>query len=98
MRHPRDRSMGHFVQVVNCRCTLMIDPLGIAKRIKAERAVVIGTKVKASIKAKGPRIIEAEYGEIYADGIYADGAWFMRRMVRSMGVLGKMRRVAAAAR
>jgi len=36
--------------------------------------------------------------EIYADGIYADGAWFMRRMVRSMGVLGKMRRVAAAAR
>jgi hypothetical protein len=85
LRFPRDKSQGHFVQIVNCRCTLKMDPEGVAKMISVTPATVTGTKVQAKVVAEGKYVVEAERGEVYEYDLIADGEWFMHKAVREMG-------------
>lgn len=85
LRFPRDKSQGHFVQIVNCRCQLEMDPEGVAKMISVTPAVVSGTKVQAKVVAEGKYVVEAERGDVYEYDLIADGEWFMRKAVLEMG-------------
>lgn len=83
---PRDRSGEHFVQIVNCRCTLKIDPQGVARMVSRVRARAVGAHVKAKVVAQGPHVIGAEYGDEYplpSGPRKEDGTRFMRRTVLS---------------
>lgn len=86
---PRDPSAGAYIQVVNCRCGLEVDPNGVAKMIRVQEPKVVGAKVTAKVIAEGPYVVEAERGDVYEDGLIAEGTWFMRRMVAEMGARGR---------
>lgn len=85
LRYPRDRSQGHLVQIINCRCVLEMDPEGVAKMIRVTEPIVNGTKVTATVIAEGDYVVEAEYGEVYPGDLIAEGTKFMHRMVGQMG-------------
>lgn len=82
---PRDKSQGHFVQIVNCRCVLEMDPEGVARMIRVTEPVQFGTKVTAKVIAEGAYVEQAERGEVYPGGLVAEGEWFMRKAVLEMG-------------
>ena len=83
---PRDRTGEHFVQIVNCRCVLKIDPQGVARMVSRVRARAVGEHVKAKVVAQGPHVVGAEVGDEYPlpSGVRReDGTRFMRRTVQS---------------
>ena len=85
MSGPRDSAASGYVQVVSCRCQLVVDPDGVAKMIGHERAKASGTKVRGVVYAEGKDVIAAEYGDEYPGGWVAEGTHFMRRTVVAMG-------------
>lgn len=85
LRFPRDKSQGHLVQIINCRCQLEMDPEGVARMISVTEATVVGTKVSAKVVASGDYVVQAERGDVYEYDLIAEGEWFMRKAVLEMG-------------
>lgn len=86
---PRDRTGEHFVQIVNCRCAMAIDPQGVARMVSRVRARVVGSHVKAKVVAQGKHVIGAEDGEVYPmpSGPREErGTKFMRRTVLASAI------------
>ena len=87
---PRDRSGEHWVQVVNCRCVIKRDPLGIARMVGVDLAHAVGTRVSGMVYAEGPGVLAAEHGDEYPlpSGPRRErGTKFMARTVAKMGGL-----------
>lgn len=79
---PRDPTGGHFVQIVNCRCSVVRNPGGIKDLIHVEEAVPKGTLVQALIVAEGEGVMEAEHGDVYPFPVATPvmkGSLFMHR-------------------
>ena len=85
MREPRDHSAGHLVQIVSCRCQIILDPEGVAKMVGSTAVTVRGTKVSGTVYADGKDVIAAEYGDEYPGGFVAEGTFFMHKTVVAMG-------------
>lgn len=85
MIEPRDHSVGHLVQIVSCRCRIVLDPQGVAKMVGSTGVTRVGTKVSGTVYAEGEHVIEAEYGDVYPGGFVAEGTFFMRKTVVAMG-------------
>lgn len=82
LKFPRDHTGGHLVQILNCRCGVVMDPDGVAKLVKVEAAVARGTKVTATVVAEGSHVHGAEYGDVYPSPVLepvAKGTFFMHR-------------------
>ena len=84
LRYPRDKSQGHLVQIVNCRCVLQMDPDGVAKMISVTPVKVVGAKATATVVAQGAYVIEAERGDVYEYDLVAPPTNFMRDTVHEM--------------
>lgn len=85
LKAPRDKTQGHLVQIINCRCQLVMDPQGVAKMISVTAPLIRGTKVTAKVVAQGNYVVEAEQGDVYEYDLRAEPTHFMRRTVLEMG-------------
>lgn len=73
-----------YVNAVDCRCYTTLDAQGLSRKIRRDKAVAVGTKVKAKVWIKAPFAIEAELGDVYPmNSAMADkvepGTHFMRK-------------------
>lgn len=85
MTEPRDAAASGLVQVVSCRCRIVLDPMGVAKMVGSTAVTRSGTKVSGTVYAEGEHVIGAEYGDVYPGGLVAEGTFFMRKTVVAMG-------------
>lgn len=95
LRFPRDPTGGAYVAIVNCRCSMLIDPDGIAKLISRDRARIEdgGRKVTALVHADGKWVVKAEVGDVYDGGRFiAPGTFYMSRAASSVAALRRARR------
>lgn len=79
---PRDPTGGAFVQIVNCRCSIVTNPEGVARFVKVDEAVPVGTRVTATVYAEGEIPLQAEHGDLYPFPVsipVAKGTLFMHR-------------------
>lgn len=86
LMYPRDTTPGAYVAVVNCRCMSHPIPDGISKLVKRTPVTVVGTKVAGKVYADGKLAVEAEYGQLFFEGIgehnyMGQGASYMHRAV-----------------
>ncbi|MFI1201611.1 hypothetical protein ACH4VR_19530 [Streptomyces sp. NPDC020883] len=79
MRQPRDESSRAVANLKNCRCTMAIDPDGIARNIRTGQPIITGKKVTVTVTARGPLVVEAEVGTVYPGNLAAEGVHFMAR-------------------
>ncbi|MFF0481969.1 hypothetical protein [Streptomyces sp. NPDC004435] len=79
MKSPRDQTSRAVANLKNCRCTVSLDPEGIARNITTGQPVISGKKVTVTVTARTPMVVEAEVGTVYPDGLTAEGTHFMAR-------------------
>lgn len=80
--HPKDTSTGlplDSVQHVHCRCILALSPAAIASRIHTGPARIYADVVTVEVTCTAYKVVEAEFGEEYAEGVSAAGTRFMGR-------------------
>ncbi|MEW1700107.1 hypothetical protein ACIQCR_17115 [Streptomyces sp. NPDC093249] len=84
MRRPRDASSRAVANVKNCRCTMTIDPDGIARNIRTGPPVISGKRVTVTVTVRAPLVVEAEVGTVYPGNLVAEGTHFMARAVAAV--------------
>ena len=62
LRAPRDREGGSPGNVIECRCSTETLPGLIARHVERGPVAVTGTRVRARVSVRFPRIVESEYG------------------------------------
>jgi hypothetical protein len=87
MLFPRDESSRDLGNLINCRCTLILDQDGIAKYVKVTQAEAKGAKATATVYAEGDHVIGAEYGDVYSLGNVSEGTFFMERAAAEVQAL-----------
>lgn len=103
MTAPRDQTGGAYINagegsqpLNNCRCTLRLDPQGVAKLISHEQPVISGKRVSVKVVCEGNLVVPAEFGTEYPAGVYgtatAPGARFMQTAAAMVAAQRRARR------